>query len=57
MFVGLFLFQVERPLKTQQTLLVLRAVVGTLILFMRFSAEIAVSAATLAGCLVGTVTS
>ena len=33
MFVGLFLFQVERPLKkkTQQTLLVLGAVVGTLI--------------------------
>jgi len=59
MFVGLFLFQVERPLKkkTQQTLLVLGAVVGTLILFMRFStAEIAVIAATLAGCLVGTVT-
>ncbi|MDO0919596.1 MULTISPECIES: AzlC family ABC transporter permease [unclassified Enterococcus] len=58
-FVGLFLFQVERPLKkkTQQTLLVLGSVMGTLILFMRFStAEIAVIAATLAGCLVGTVT-
>ena len=59
MFVGLFLFQVERPLKkkTQQTLLILGTVVVTLILFMRFStAEIAVIAATLAGCLVGTVT-
>ncbi len=59
MFVGLFLFQVELPLKkkTKQTVLVLAAVVISLVLFMRIStAEVAVIAATLIGCLIGTVT-
>ena len=59
MFLGLCLFQIELPLKkrTKQTLQVLASVVIALVLFMRFtSAEIAVIAATLIGCLVGTVT-
>uniref|UniRef100_UPI00403F012F AzlC family ABC transporter permease n=1 Tax=Candidatus Enterococcus willemsii TaxID=1857215 RepID=UPI00403F012F len=59
MFLGLFLFQVEMPLKkrTKQTILVLASVVGSLYLFMWFtSAEIAVIAATLIGCFIGVVT-
>ncbi|WP_430609617.1 AzlC family ABC transporter permease [Enterococcus sp. DIV0876] len=59
MFVGLFLFQVERPLKkkTKQTVLILAAVVVTLVICMAHTtAEVAVIIATLVGCLVGTVT-
>lgn len=56
MFLGLWLFQVELPLKkrTSQSLRILLAVVVTLLIGMRlFSGEIAVIAATLVGCLVG----
>ncbi len=59
MFLGLWLFQVELPLKkrTRQTVTVLLTVGLALILLMRFStAEIAVIGATLLGCLVGTLT-
>jgi len=59
MFIGLFLFQVERPLKkkTKQTLMILATVIGTLVVCMAWTtAEVAVIIATLAGCLVGTVT-
>ena len=59
MFLGLFLFQVEIPLKkrTKQILLVLGSVIVSLYLFMWFTTpEIAVIAATLLGCLVGVVT-
>lgn len=60
MFLGLFLFQVEAPLKvrTRQTILVLAVVVAVLILLMSLAtAEIAVIVATLAGCLAGVVIS
>lgn len=59
MFLGLFLFQVELPLKkkTKQTILVLAAVILSLLLLMKWStAEIAVIGAALIGCLAGTVT-
>lgn len=59
MFIGLFLFQVERPLKkkTKQTLLILTTVVVILVVSMVWTtAEVAMIIATLAGCLVGTVT-
>lgn len=59
MFLGLFLFQVELPLKkrTRQTVTVLAAVIFSLVLLMRLtSAEIAVIGSTLIGCFVGTVT-
>lgn len=59
MFLGLWLFQVELPLKkrTQQSLKVLVAVLVTLVILMRFATgEIAVIGATLFGCLVGTMT-
>ena len=56
MFLGLWLFQAELPLKkrTRQTVLVLLTVVVSLVILMRVStAEIAVIGATLCGCLVG----
>ena len=59
MFLGLFLFQVEQPFKnkTKKTILLLLSIFVTLILFMRIStAEVAVLAATLFGCLVGVLT-
>lgn len=58
MFLGLCLFQLELPLKkqTKRTLLVAGSVIFSLIMFMRYTtAEVAVIAATLIGCLVGTV--
>lgn len=59
MFIGLFLFQVELPLKTYvtQTILVLASVLLSLFGLMLFTTpEIAVIGSTLIGCLVGMVT-
>ncbi|MGX7197103.1 AzlC family ABC transporter permease [Enterococcus olivae] len=59
MFLGLFLFQIERPLKkrTKQTLIVLASVMVSLYVGMWWTTpEVAVIAATLIGCLVGVVT-
>ncbi len=59
MFLGLFLFQAELPLKRRmkQTILVLASVVISLYLFMWWTTpEIAVIVATLIGCFVGVVT-
>ena len=59
MFLGLWLFQVQLPLKKRprQSFRILLAVVVTLLLCMRlFSGEVAVIAATLVGCLVGVLT-
>ena len=56
MFLGLFLFQVERPFKkkTVQTSILLLSIFSSLIILMRFfSAEVAVLASTLIGCFVG----
>lgn len=58
MFLGLFLFQVERPFKqkTIQTSILLLSIFCSLIILMRFfSAEVAVLASTLIGCFVGVV--
>lgn len=58
MFLGLFLFQVQLPLKkrTAQTLSVLLVVVGSLVLLMRITTgELAVIGATLLSCMTGTV--
>lgn len=59
MFLGLFLFQVEIPLKkkTKQTLIVLGSVMLSLYLGMWWaSPEVAVIAATLIGCFMGVLT-
>ena len=59
MFLGLFLFQVERPLKKRPKpiLLVLGSVIVSLYIGMWVTTpEVAVIAATLIGCLVGVVT-
>ncbi|MEK2535969.1 AzlC family ABC transporter permease [Tetragenococcus halophilus] len=59
MFLGLFLFQVEIPLKskTRQTLLVLLSVILVLYLLMWLTTpEIAVIVSALVGCLVGVIT-
>lgn len=59
MFLGLFLFQVEIPLKkrTKQTLLVLATVLVSLYLFMWWTTpEVAVILSTLLGCLMGVLT-
>ncbi len=59
MFLGLWLFQVELPLKkrTRQSLKVLGAVIVSLLVLMRLATgELAVIGATLIGCLVGTLT-
>lgn len=56
MFLGLFLFQVERLFKqkTIQTSILLLSIFCSLIILMRFfSAEVAVLASTLIGCFVG----
>lgn len=59
MFLGLFLFQVEIPLKkqTKSTVQILVTILISLIVLMRIStAEIAVLGATLLGCLIGVMT-
>ncbi|GMG60454.1 AzlC family ABC transporter permease [Tetragenococcus halophilus] len=59
MFLGLFLFQVELPLKTKtrQTLLVLLSVILVLYLLIWLTTpEIAVIVSALVGCLVGVIT-
>lgn len=59
MFLGLWVFQVELPLKkrTRQSLKVLGAVIVSLLVLMRLATgELAVIVATLIGCLVGTLT-
>lgn len=59
MFLGLFLFQVELPLKTKtrQTLLVLLSVILVLYILMWLTTpEIAVIVSALVGCLVGVIT-
>lgn len=59
MFLGLFLFQVEFPLRhrTKQTILVIATVVISLYVLMIFSSpEIAVIGSTLIGCLMGVLT-
>lgn len=59
MFLGLFLFQVEIPLKkhTKSTVLILIGILVSLIILMRIStSEIAVLGATLLGCLIGVMT-
>ncbi len=59
MFLGLFLFQLEFPLRyhTKQTILVVLTVIISLYVLMIFSSpEIAVIASTLIGCLVGVLT-
>ncbi|GMA07986.1 transporter [Tetragenococcus halophilus subsp. flandriensis] len=59
MFLGLFLFQVELPLKTKtkQTLLVLLSVILVLYILMWLTTpEIAVIVSALVGCLVGVMT-
>ena len=56
MFLGLFLFQVQLPLKRQRnkTITILAVTSVVLFLLMRFvSAEFAVILATLSGCFVG----
>jgi 4-azaleucine resistance transporter AzlC len=59
MFLGLFLFQADGPMKkkTRQTILILVVVVASLIVLMRITrAELAVIFSTLIGCLVGVFT-
>ncbi|AYW48312.1 branched-chain amino acid transporter AzlC [Tetragenococcus osmophilus] len=59
MFLGLFLFQVELPMKTRtkQTIIVLMSVIVVLYLLMWLtSAEIAVIISALVGCFVGMIT-
>ena len=59
MFLGLFLFQAEIPLKkhTKSTVLILIGILVSLIILMRIStSEIAVLGATLLGCLIGVMT-
>lgn len=58
MFAGLFILQVEGPIKnyTKETLIVLATVCVSLYFFMGFfSAELSVLFATLLGCTIGTV--